>query len=282
MSSPTKPTSEERSRIVDPASTAAPILWHIWISPYSEKVRWALAHKSVEHELRTPMPGGHVFAALWLTRGGQITLPVMQLEGTRIGDSTAIIAALEERYPEPPLFPLDREERRRALQLEDWFDESLIPPLRRLFFFEMSRDPERNGELMAWMAPGPLARFKRFGAAAGSAFTAVRFGTGIRGPAEAARTQVLVGLDKLEAELGDSEYLVGDHFSIADLSVAASFHPLVLPPEGPLNRAMVAREHLRFRESLRERPGFQWVEQIYRRHRRVAAAEPARPLTVSP
>ena len=31
---------------------AKPVLWHIPVSHYSEKARWALAHKGIEHERR--------------------------------------------------------------------------------------------------------------------------------------------------------------------------------------------------------------------------------------
>jgi len=56
-----------------------PVLWHIPISHYSEKARWALAHKGVEHERRAPLPGAHIAVALWLTRGRHKTLPVLEL-----------------------------------------------------------------------------------------------------------------------------------------------------------------------------------------------------------
>lgn len=72
----------------------------------------------VGHERRAPMPGYHIGVALLLTRGRHYTFPVLELDGRRIGDSTAIIAALEERYPQPPLYPSDPAERERALELE--------------------------------------------------------------------------------------------------------------------------------------------------------------------
>src|SRR5438309_1206742 len=116
------------------AVESQPILWHIEISHYNEKVRWALDYKEVEHEVRAPMPGLHMGVALWLTRGRGYTFPVLELNGRRIGDSTAIIAALEERCPDPPLYPADEAERARALALEDWFDRELGPYMRRYAF----------------------------------------------------------------------------------------------------------------------------------------------------
>ena len=80
-----------------------PTLWHIPVSHYNEKVRWALEFKGVDHERKAPPPPAHIPAAMWLTRGGSSTFPVLDLDGRRIGDSTAIIAALERSYPDPPL-----------------------------------------------------------------------------------------------------------------------------------------------------------------------------------
>jgi glutathione S-transferase len=98
------------------------VLWHIEVSHYNEKVRWALDYKRIAYELRTPQPGMHRLTAARLTRGGHSRLPVLELDGRRIGDSTAIIAALERYKPEPPLYPSDPEDRRRAQELEDTFD----------------------------------------------------------------------------------------------------------------------------------------------------------------
>ena len=72
-----------------------------------------------------------------------------------ISDSTEIIGALERRHPDPSLYPEDPVERRRALDLEDYFDEELGPPLRLLGFHEMVRDPERLSALMDPFLPPP-------------------------------------------------------------------------------------------------------------------------------
>jgi glutathione S-transferase len=99
------------------------------------------------------------------------------------------------------------------------------------------------------------------------ALTAVRFGAGSDRAAERAGERVLAALDRLESELGANEYLVGDGFTVADLTAAALFYPLVLPPEGPLQYA--PPEGLaRFRQPLTERRGFRWVEEMFSRHRR--------------
>ena len=249
-----------------------PVLWHIPVSHYSEKVRWALALKGVEHERKAPPPPAHMAVALATTRGRQKTFPVLQLDGKWIGDSTAIIAALEEAYPEPPLYPAAEAERRRALELEDWFDENLGPGVRLLGWHELTRDRERMERVTARQLPGPLARFPAAAAAGARTFVYLRFGVKSEDAAEAARGEVLAALDRLEQELGTGEYLVGDRFTVADLTVAALFYPLVLPPEAPRYFADPPEAYERFRAPLKERRGYRWVEEMYRRHR---GTEPA-------
>src|SRR2546430_2718004 len=87
------------------------------------------------------------------------------------------------------------------------------------------------------------------------------------------RETMLAALDRLEAELQPSGYLVGDRFSVADLTAAALLAPVVfLPPEfpyappGPLP-APVAR----WREAFAGRRASHWAAEMYRRHRGTSA-----------
>ena len=117
-----------------------PLLWHIPLSHYNEKVRWALDYKGIAHRRRVLGPDYLIRA--WRATG-QGKLPILLLDGRAIGDSTRIIAALEERYPEPPLYPRDAAARQRALALEDDFDETLGPALRAAIVTPLFRhDPD--------------------------------------------------------------------------------------------------------------------------------------------
>lgn len=251
-----------------------PLLWHIPVSHYSEKVRWALAHKGVEHDRRAPLPGAHMAIALWLTRGSQKTFPVLRLDGRNIGDSTAIIEALEQRWPESPLYPEDPGERRRALELEDFFDEQLGPHIRLLAWHELRTDPERMGEVTATMVPGPLRGRGPADAVArrmGTTYVQLRYRVASDEAAAEARAKVVAALDRLEAELDTSggEYLAGDRFSVADLTAAALFYPLVNPPEAPQVLPAGATPGFEaFRAPLEDRPGYKWVAETFRKHRR--------------
>src|SRR3954451_1555873 len=103
------------------AEQTRPVLWQLQISHYNEKVRWALDYKKIPHTRRSLLPGLHILVARRLA--GVETTPVLQLNGESIGESSETLAAIEERWPEPPLMPENGLQRRRALRLEEYFDE---------------------------------------------------------------------------------------------------------------------------------------------------------------
>jgi glutathione S-transferase len=243
-----------------------PVLWHLPVSHYSEKVRWALDHKAVAHERHASIAGPHIAVALVLTRGRHYTFPVIELDGRRIGDSTTIIATLEDAYPDPPLYPSAPEERRRALELEAFFDENLGPYVRRFAFHALRSAPDQFDELAAEQVPPALGRHRRIAGAYARVFTGLRFQAVSDQRSEEALARVVAALDRLESELGENQYLVGDRFTVADLTAAALFYPLVLPPEGPLQMdppPSVAD----VRRSLEERRGYRYVQEMFARHR---------------
>lgn len=245
------------------------VLWHIPPSHFSEKVRWALDWKGVEYERRAPDPPLHMATALVLTRGAQKTFPLLRLDGRVIGDSTEIIAALEERFPQPALYPADEADRRRALELEDYFDEHVASPVRLLGWHELTRDRERLRSF-ASRVPSPLP--DAMVAAGLRTFVNLRYGVASEEAAERARGAIVAAFDRLDAELGDRDYLVGDSFTVADLTAASLLYPLVLPPEAPQIFQGLPQPLDRFCEPLRQRRGWHWVQEMFRRHRKPVAA----------
>ena len=244
------------------------MLWQLEISHYNEKVRWALDYKRVPHIRRSLLPGFHAWKAEHLT-GDTSTTPVLTIDGQSIGDSTRIIAALEERWPEPPLYPPDAAQRQRALELEEFFDEELGPHIRRALYQELLPHPglvvplfshgQRLPSRMLLRAGFPLLRV---GVRRTFAITAEA--------AEESRAKTVAAMDRLEHEISSSGFLVGESFTVADLTAAALFYPVALPPEFPY--PMVADRDLpeslrEFLESLAKRPGGKWIAEIYHRHR---------------
>ena len=246
-------------------------VWHIAISHYSEKVRWALAYKSVPHRRRSPMPGLHMLLAAWLTRGRAITLPIARIDEHTIADSSAIIQALERRFPDPPLLPAEEGARLRALGLEDWFDRNLGPYIRRFVFHELRHDPRRMEAIVRGAAPDLAARLGPALVPFSNSLTGLRYGAAVARAADRAREKVLVALERLESELGGEQYLAGGRFTVADLTAASLLYPLVLPPEAETVIQEMPPSLQAFRAGLRDRPGFRWVQEMFRRHRRAGA-----------
>jgi glutathione S-transferase len=243
----------------------APVLWHFPISHFNEKVRWALDWKGIPHVRRAL---GATYLPRALLASGQPRLPILFLDGRAVFDSTRIIAALEARQPDPPLYPDEPAARRRALELEDFFDERLGHPLRTaLLGPAFKRDPlAAIGVLTTGMAPAN-ARIMRVAGPLFRAFYRSRHAINDATIA-ASRGQIAAALDLIEREIGPSGYLVGDRFSVADLTAAAFLAVLVVPPEMQYRPAEpLPPEIVEYRDELASRPALAWVRETYRRHR---------------
>jgi glutathione S-transferase len=261
-----------------------PVLWQLQISHYVEKVRWALDYKRVPHIRRSLLPGLHAVKTKRLT-GDTSTAPVLTIDRRSIGDSTRIIAAIEERWPQPRLYPEDPAQRRRALELEEFFDEQLGPHIRRAFYHELLPHPDLVVPLFMQGRPLAARALLRAG------FPMLRVGMRRRFEITAelaanSRAKMIAAIDRLEHELSASGYLVGDSFTVADLTAAALLYGVAHPPEFPY--AMVAKDDLppdwrEFLDSLAQRPGGKWIADIYRRHRgRSAELTPAEATSLHP
>lgn len=101
------------------------------LSLFTAKVRVALDEKQIPYELiSVPFSRAHGYSPklpemLAINPKGQV--PVMIDEDLEIFDSTLILEYLEDRYPEPPLYPRDIKERARCRQLEAAADEIFFP-----------------------------------------------------------------------------------------------------------------------------------------------------------
>ena len=252
------------------AAGERPVLWHLEISHYNEKARWALDYKGVAHVRRAVTPALQELRARRLRAGR--TTPILEMNGRAIGDSTRIIEEIERRWREPPLYPVDPEERRRALDLEDYFDERCGHHVRRVLFGDNLAQPEKFLTMVYGADHPGFGLLKTFS----PVFCRVvkrRFR--IRPETvEKSREAVRAAFDRIEAEVGPSGYLVGESFTVADLTAASILAVLVVPPEFPyikLHPDERTAESRRFRDSLKERPGFKWVEDTYARHRGTSA-----------
>jgi glutathione S-transferase len=73
-------------------------------------------------------------------RGG--TVPGLKLDRRRVQGSRRIARALDQLWPEPPLFPADPGLRARVIDAERWGEERLQPIPRRLARFGLATNPD--------------------------------------------------------------------------------------------------------------------------------------------
>ena len=256
-----------------------PLLWHIPLSHFNEKVRWTLDYKRVAH--RRQVLGPDYLIRAWRATG-RGTLPILFLDGRAIGDSTRIIAALEHRHPEPPLYPADATARKRALELEDYFDEQLGPALRAAVVTPLFRhDPDLALRVLTTGMPDQAYQRLRPRVRFFPAF--YRFRHKIKDARlEADRAIVNAALDRIEQERQGRAYLVGDAFTVADLTAAAMLSPLLQPPEIQYPLRVELPGYVQdYRAALLQHPATRWAADIYRLHRGRSAEVPRRPASTT-
>jgi glutathione S-transferase len=251
-------------------SDELPVLWQYSFSNYNEKARWALDHKGIRHRRRSIMPGSPF--GLWMSRGDR-TLPVVDLDGRRVMDSTAIISALEDRQPEPALYPSDPDERLRALELEDFFDENAGHDMRRVGFWEMRHNLGYALPFMTTDQPRVRATAGRVGLRASFPFVwrymSARYKFN-EAAVERSRGTIVAALDRIETERAGGDYLVGDGFTVADLTAAALLYPLVWPPQ--FQYELPEPPEWEFLKTHKDHPALDWILGIWRLHRGSRAA----------
>jgi len=155
-------------------------LWQYRFSTNVERVALALAHKGLEADPVVIDPADRS-SVRDLT--GQDLVPVLEHDGEVISDSRRILAHLEERFPDAPLYPSDPARREETGVLLDWFD--LVwkrAPNRLADAIAAGRDPAES-ELAGWADE-------------------------LRG-----------SLDRFEALLAGRDFLLSDSLGVADVAV---------------------------------------------------------------
>jgi glutathione S-transferase len=97
----------------------APRVFRIPFSTNVERVALAAGHKGLEIEWVDVDPADR---SPIQAVSGQSLVPVLVDGDEVVSDSPAIITLLEERHPEPPLFPADESRRAEVEIFVDWFN----------------------------------------------------------------------------------------------------------------------------------------------------------------
>jgi glutathione S-transferase len=219
----------------------------MYLSPWSERVRWALKFKGLAYEKENYEAGVDEEKIKKLT--GQHMVPVLVADGKVIPDSSAILDWLEETRPEPALLPKSPKDRATATLWEEVALNALGPHGRVMIVGRLLRidDPEaqKSGKYFA----------EKYGY---SPFEE-----------EQSRLTVTRILTSLKETLRGREYLVGDTFTRADITVAAMLMLFKAAPqeffffEPPVRMVYLDQlgEDPKFAEV------FAWRDRMYKNHR---------------
>ena len=121
------------------------------LSLFTGKVRIALADKGLDYELVSvpfSRAGYQPKHPAVVAANPKAQVPVLEDGALTLYDSTLILEYLEDRYPEPPLYPADPVGRARCRQLEAAADEILFPSVFELIteVFYQPDAARRNAE----------------------------------------------------------------------------------------------------------------------------------------
>lgn len=191
-------------------------------SPPSHTVRLELEAKGLDYKPIWLLPGLH--PALLRTRGFRGgTVPAVKLDGRKVQGSRAISRALDEVESEPPLFPMDPEERLEVEEAERWGDETLQDVPRRIIRWLSVHRPETR-VMIAQEIGVPLPKLAAWINAPTARYMANKVDSDeeIRN-AIAAISEVLDHVDELIAE----GVIGGDQPNAADFQIATSVRALL-------------------------------------------------------
>jgi glutathione S-transferase len=185
-------------------------------SHYCRKARLALGYKQIPFQVENLTPGLHILRIKPLS--GLKTVPVLLPQQKNcpavVADSTEIIRFLEAYKSEPPLYLENDSLQKEALRLEDYFDESIGTATR--FVYYQFRANEGKHIDPSWISQIVIA--------------IVRSQYGINAESVKIAEKTIGDAIAMISEFWQDGYLIGDRFSVADLTAAALLSPLGLIP----------------------------------------------------
>jgi glutathione S-transferase len=188
------------------------------LSPFNEKIQRMLNYKGVPFQEQYWRLADRKKVQAFNPTG---KLPALEHDGHWVCDSTDMAHYIEETFPQNPLIPTDSRQAGLVHVLEDWADESL-------YFYEMHlrfttpgnqqrnipRMVEHENAFLRWLLPRVVPN-------------GIRKITATQGIGRKSTAQLLVDTERhvraVDNLLKDSDWLVADRISLADLAVYAMF-----------------------------------------------------------
>lgn len=186
-------------------------LFHLWLHPFSRKVRIVLAEKNLDFELQIEKVWERRTEFLALNPAGDVPVLVEQ-DGTTLANSQVICEYLEEVYPEQNLLGHDPVQRAETRRLVSWFDVK----------FDREVTDNLVGEKL-------MKRFLKLGEPHGPSI-------------RAGHANIHYHLDYIGFLTEKRKWLAGDNFSLADIAAAAHLSAIDYIGDVPWEEHEAARE----------------------------------------
>lgn len=201
-------------------------LYQFPISNFCEKARWALEIKDLPYRKVNLLVGPHAKKAKKMAPNS--SLPILEHDGQYIQESAAIISYLDDKFSRRKLTPEDPNEVKLAEAWESFADREIAPAVRLLAYHTLL--DHKDLVLPMLTQDGPWYAGMMMKSAYPKIVKGMREMMNINDEtAKQAEAQISTALDNIVETLGDKEFLVGDTFTRADLSVAAQLAPLIMP-----------------------------------------------------
>ena len=164
-------------------------------APNPQRVRIFLAEKGIDIPLiQVDLRAGEQLGDAYREINPDCTVPVLELDdGTRISEIVAICLYLEDQFPEPALLGRNSLEKAMVFMWNAKIEQNGIAALAETFRNRAKRLQDRA-------LPGPVNLPQ------------------IPELVERGRKRAEAFFDRLDGQLGDSEFVAGDQFSMADIS----------------------------------------------------------------
>jgi glutathione S-transferase len=198
-------------------------LFHLWLHPFSRKVRIVLAEKKLDFELTIEKVWERRTEFLALNPAGDVPV-LVEPDGTVIANSQVICEYLEEVYDEISLLGTDPVQRAETRRLISWFD------------MKFNREVTENlvGEKL-------MKRFLKMGEPHGPSI-------------RAGHANIHYHLDYIGFLTEKRNWLAGDDFSLADIAAAAHLSAIDYIGDVPWEEHQAARD---WYSRVKSRPSFQ-------------------------
>lgn len=198
-------------------------LFHLWLHPFSRKVRIVLAEKKLDFELTIEKVWERRTEFLALNPAGDVPV-LVEPDGTVIANSQVICEYLEEVYGEVSLLGRDPVQRAETRRLISWFD------------MKFNREVTENlvGEKL-------MKRFLKMGEPHGPSI-------------RAGHANIHYHLDYIGFLTEKRNWLAGDDFSLADIAAASHLSAIDYIGDVPWEEHQAARD---WYARVKSRPSFQ-------------------------